>query len=57
MNLVQDMFGEDSVPKIFQGDRIYVSVDNKRANIHLSELKVNTYLPTYSHTQCSLRGI
>jgi cleavage and polyadenylation specificity factor subunit 3 len=35
------MFGEESVPKIFQGDRIYVSVDNKRANVDLSELKVS----------------
>ena len=34
------MFGEESVPKIFQGDRIYVSVDNKRANVDLSELMV-----------------
>jgi cleavage and polyadenylation specificity factor subunit 3 len=38
--MLQDMFGEESVPKIFQGDRIYVSVDNKRANVDLSELKV-----------------
>ena len=27
------MFGEESVPKIFQGDRIYVSVDNKSYNV------------------------
>lgn len=40
IELLQDMFGEESVPKIFQGDRIYVSVDNKRANVDLSELKV-----------------
>ncbi len=44
---VQDMFGEESVPKIFQGDRIYVSVDNKRANINLSELKVTIFLSSF----------
>jgi hypothetical protein len=43
------MFGEESVPKIFQGDRIYVSVDNKRANINLSELKVTTFPPSLSY--------
>ncbi len=42
------MFGEESVPKIFQGDRIYVSVDNKRANINLSELKVTIFLSSLS---------
>jgi cleavage and polyadenylation specificity factor subunit 3 len=42
------MFGEESVPKIFQGDRIYVSVDNKRANINLSELKVTIFLSSFS---------
>jgi hypothetical protein len=50
---VQDMFGEESVPKIFQGDRIYVSVDNKRANINLSELKVTIFLSSLSSLFCS----
>ena len=40
------MFGEESVPKIFQGDKIYVTVDNKKANIDLAELKVNSNLST-----------
>jgi len=40
IELLQDMFGEESVPKIFQGDKIYVTVDNKKANIDLAELKV-----------------
>ncbi len=48
------MFGEESVPKIFQGDRIYVSVDNKRANINLSELKVTIFLFSFLAFYCSL---
>ena len=35
------MFGEESVPKIFQGDRIYVNVDKKKAYIDLAQVKVN----------------
>ena len=30
IELLQDMFGEESVPKIFSGDTITVSVDNKQ---------------------------
>jgi cleavage and polyadenylation specificity factor subunit 3 len=37
---LQDMFGEESVPKLFQGDRIYVTVDRKKANIDLSNFQV-----------------
>jgi len=40
IELLQDMFGEESVPKLFQGDRIYVTVDRKKANIDLSNFQV-----------------
>lgn len=36
--MLQDMFGEDSVPKIFKGEKLYVSVNNVRADIDLSNL-------------------
>lgn len=36
--MLQDMFGEDSVPKIFKGEKLYVSVDGKKANIDLVNL-------------------
>ena len=36
------MFGEESVPKIFSGDRITVSVDTRKAVIDLASLEVNT---------------
>ena len=36
----QDMFGEESVPKIFSGDRITVSVDTRKAVIDLASLEV-----------------
>lgn len=36
--MLQDMFGEDSVPKIFKGEKLYVTVNNKRADIDLSNL-------------------
>jgi cleavage and polyadenylation specificity factor subunit 3 len=32
------MFGEESVPKIFKGEKLYVTVDNKRADIDLHNL-------------------
>ena len=32
------MFGEDSVPKIFKGEKLYVTVDGKKANIDLLNL-------------------
>lgn len=40
IELLQDMFGEESVPKIFQGDKIYVNVDKKKAYIDLAKVKV-----------------
>jgi len=40
IELLQDMFGEDSVPKIFSGDSITVSVDNKAAIVSLTSLTV-----------------
>lgn len=46
--MLQDMFGEDSVPKIFKGEKLYVSVDGKKANIDLVNLvsKIFIYLFT-----------
>ena len=38
IELLQEMFGEDSVPKIFKGEKIYVSVDNVKANVDLVSL-------------------
>lgn len=40
IELLQDMFGEESVPKIFSGDRVTVSVDSKQAVIDLANLEV-----------------
>ncbi|CAH1979755.1 unnamed protein product [Acanthoscelides obtectus] len=40
IEMLQDMFGEDSVPKIFKGEKLYVSVNDKRADIDLSNLDV-----------------
>ncbi|KAF7269199.1 hypothetical protein GWI33_017753 [Rhynchophorus ferrugineus] len=40
IELLQDMFGEDSVPKIFKGEKLYVTVNDKRADIDLSNLEV-----------------
>ena len=41
------MFGEESVPKLLHGDKIYVSVDNKKAFIDLTQFKVKkTFLFT-----------
>ncbi|KAK0071381.1 hypothetical protein PV325_013022 [Microctonus aethiopoides] len=39
---LQDMFGEDSVPKIFKGEKFDVTVDNKKAHIDLSTLEVTS---------------
>ena len=41
----QDMFGEESVPKIFSGDRITVSVDTRKAVIDLASLEVRYIYP------------
>jgi len=40
IELLQDMFGEESVPKIFSGDRITVSVDTRKAVIDVASLEV-----------------
>lgn len=40
IELLQDMFGEESVPKLFSGDRVTVSVDSKQAVIDLATLEV-----------------
>lgn len=36
--MLQDMFGEDSVPKMFKGEKFYVSVNDTKADIDLSTL-------------------
>jgi cleavage and polyadenylation specificity factor subunit 3 len=36
--MLQDMFGDDAVPKVFKGDKFVVTVDGKRANIDLTAL-------------------
>jgi len=38
IEMLQDMFGEDSVPKIFKGEKLYVIVDGKKADIDLDAL-------------------
>ncbi|KAK4885339.1 hypothetical protein RN001_001610 [Aquatica leii] len=40
IEMLQDMFGEDSVPKMFKGEKLYVLVNEKRADIDLMNLKV-----------------
>ena len=35
IELLQDMFGEESVPKVLAGDTITVTVDNKDAMVSL----------------------
>lgn len=36
--MFEDMFGPDSVPKVFKGDNFYVTIDGKRADIDLAAL-------------------
>lgn len=38
IEMLQEMFGEDSVPKIFKGEKLYVTVDGKKANIDFLKL-------------------
>jgi Pre-mRNA 3'-end-processing endonuclease polyadenylation factor C-term len=38
IEMLQDMFGEDSVPKIFKGEKLHVTVDGKKADIDLESL-------------------
>lgn len=40
---LQDIFGENSVPKLFKGDNLSVTVNGKKADINLSSL-VRTFL-------------
>ena len=40
IEMLQDMFGEDSVPRTLSGDRLEVIVDSKTASIDLSSLQV-----------------
>lgn len=36
--MLQDMFGDEAVPKVFKGDKFVVTVDGKKANIDLTAL-------------------
>jgi len=38
IEILQEMFGEESVPKIFKGEKLFVAVDGKKANINLKNL-------------------
>ncbi|XP_052755711.1 cleavage and polyadenylation specificity factor 73 [Galleria mellonella] len=40
IEMLQEMFGEDSVPKMFKGEKLYVQVDGKRADIDLLNMEV-----------------
>lgn len=40
IELLQDMFGEESVPKVLAGDTITVTVDNKDAFVSLNTMRV-----------------
>lgn len=42
IEMLQEMFGEDSVPKIFKGEKLYVTVDGKKAHIDLLNLEVTS---------------
>jgi cleavage and polyadenylation specificity factor subunit 3 len=44
--MLQEMFGEDSVPKIFKGEKLYVTVDGKKANIDLLNLVSTALIST-----------
>lgn len=46
--MLQEMFGEDSVPKIFKGEKLYVTVDGKKANIDLLNLVNSLNITTNS---------
>ena len=38
IEMLQEMFGDESVPKVFKGDTFVVTVDGKKANIDISAL-------------------
>ncbi|CAH0695595.1 unnamed protein product [Spodoptera exigua] len=40
IEMLQEMFGDDAVPKMFKGEKLYVSVDDKRADIDLVTMEV-----------------
>lgn len=40
IELLQEMFGEEAVPKLFKGENLYVTVNNVKANIDLSTMTV-----------------
>ncbi|CAL4121651.1 unnamed protein product, partial [Meganyctiphanes norvegica] len=40
IELLQEMFGEESVPKLFKGEKLYVTVNNVKANIDLATMNV-----------------
>ncbi len=39
IEMLQDMFGEDSVPRTFSGDKFEVKVDQKSASIDLASME------------------
>ncbi len=47
IEMLQDMFGEDSVPKTFHGDRFEVKVDRKMATVDISSLRVESDDPIF----------
>ncbi|XP_047031050.1 cleavage and polyadenylation specificity factor 73 [Helicoverpa zea] len=40
IEMLQEMFGDDAVPKMFKGDKLHVTVDDKRADIDLLNMEV-----------------
>lgn len=40
IELLQEMFGEESVPKLFKGENLYVTVNNVKVNIDLTTMTV-----------------
>jgi hypothetical protein len=49
IELMHDMFGKESVPRIFHGEKLYMSMDNKKANVrggsqHVREMLASSRL-------------
>jgi len=42
IELLQEMFGEESVPKLFKGEKLYVTINNIKANIDLATMNVTS---------------
>lgn len=38
IELLQEMFGEEAVPKIFKGEKLYIVVNNEKANIDITKM-------------------